>query len=87
MPPENWQMWGINHLTRKPVPGSDHPLLKNLFLTSSLNLPWYCFVLFPDVLSLMRARKERETKREMKFVLVPHVPTGLNCWILTTSSK
>lgn len=28
MPLKHWQAWGINHFSRKPVPGFDHPLGK-----------------------------------------------------------
>jgi len=29
-PLKHWQAWGINHLSRKPVPVSDHPLSKGM---------------------------------------------------------
>lgn len=31
MPPENWQMWGINHLNKKPVSVFDHTHSKETF--------------------------------------------------------
>lgn len=81
-----WQAQGINYLSRKPLPAYDHVMVKKLLLIFSLNLPWYSFVISPNVISLMRGRRERERKRE-KSVLIPHVLTGLNCWILTQSSN
>ncbi|KAK4816063.1 hypothetical protein QYF61_011071 [Mycteria americana] len=30
MPLKHWQAWGIDHLSRKPVPGFDHPLGKEM---------------------------------------------------------
>ena len=30
MPLKHWQAWGINHLSRKPVPVFDHPLCKEM---------------------------------------------------------
>ena len=42
--------WGCDHCPGEPVPGSDHPLLKNLFLTPSLTLPWLSSTPFPQVL-------------------------------------
>jgi len=40
MPLKHCQAWGIDHLSRKPVPGFDTLLVKKHFLLSGLTLPW-----------------------------------------------
>lgn len=52
MPLKQWQVWGIGQLSRKPIPGFDHPLVRRGFLMSNLNLLWCIFEAFPCVLSL-----------------------------------
>lgn len=61
MPLKHWQTWGIDHLSRKPIPVFDHPLSKEIFLTSSLYLPWHSFEPFPHVLSPKTRKKSSAT--------------------------
>lgn len=30
MPPEHWRAWGINRVSREPVPGFEHPPVKKM---------------------------------------------------------
>jgi len=39
VPHKHWRAWGIDDLSRKPVPVSDQPLVKKCFLMSSLSFP------------------------------------------------
>lgn len=58
IPLEHSQAWSTNCLSRKPVPVSYHPQSNNSSLISSLKLPWYNFMPFPNVLS----QDSRETR-------------------------
>ena len=44
---EHLQCWRLHHLPGQPVPMSDHPFGKEIFLTSNLNLPWRNLRPFP----------------------------------------
>lgn len=48
MPLEQQQAWGINYLSRKT--GLATVTVKNVFILSSLHIPWCCFMLFPCIL-------------------------------------
>lgn len=48
---QQWQAWGVNYLSRKPVLAFNHPLGKEI-LPNVLNLFWCSFEPLPHVLSL-----------------------------------
>jgi len=49
---KHWQAWGINHLSRNPVPMFDHPFGKEMFPQVKFKPRWHTFEPFPRILSL-----------------------------------
>lgn len=53
-PNATWTLaaWRSDYCPGQPVPGSGHPVVKNLFLNPNLTLPWCSSMLFLQVLLL-----------------------------------
>lgn len=56
MPLKYWQVFNTSHLSTKPVPGFDHPLVKKHLLMSSLDLSWCSIEPFPWTLGTREKR-------------------------------
>lgn len=50
---ERWQAWCISHLCREPAPVPDHSHRTEMFIMSSLSLPWCSSVPFQHILLLV----------------------------------
>lgn len=57
----DYTSWCCGHFSGEPVSVPNHPWMKNPFPISNLNFPWYCFMTFPQVLSLVPGEKRSVT--------------------------